>query len=1068
MICQAEIRLLALFCTALACPAQTVQGMIAGHVIDSVTGAPVVNARITVSNLSINLTQSAPTNSSGDYTATALPPGTYHVRVSADRYQPQEAYSLELPVSGVIDLNFQLRPLSDVWESGRYRSVLLPNSESVLTFFGPDVDASLSEVPRDSAGTTVALEASVSQVVDPIVLNALPLSGRDVYTLLVTQPAVTADTTTSRGLGLAINGQRPTASDFLLDGFENNNYLLTGPQTMVAPEAVQEYRISTSAFSAEYGRTAGYLANAVTRAGGNQWHGLAYVYIKNDALDANDFQNNTKGLGRPPLKEYEPGYQTGGYLRKNSLYVSSAFDALISHGSGDPVSLTLPTTEFVSAFTNPGSIARTLLQKYPSGVRRSNTDLSVSATTQPPVTVDHYLALERLDHIAGDGAHRQMLRVAYAKLDRPDFIWSPYKEFISGLGEPSLNLALSATDVLSPTINLETKVGLSTDDLFWNRAHPEIPTLISSEDGTSLPGSPAFYAFRSRSDNIELLENVSWVWGRHLFKAGGGLLLRRLSGYLTAGAGGEYTFNSLIEFGLDKPESLTVSLARQALPRLSLPSFDRSYRYEQFDFFAQDTFRVTTRLALNYGIRYENFGAPVNTAAEKDATVILGVGSDFAERLATSSVAFPAPGNQQLYKADNKDWAGRFGFSYSPRSVGDTVLHGAFGIFYDRPFDSLWQTTSNNNFILPTLSTGPGAVNYLSPMSQILPSLAGQLVVSDFPYPTMFRPDLKSPYVESYFLGVQQRLSTNLTLDVNGLGALGRRLITTDEVNRPYGVHNANLPLIEYRANQGSSDYYALTALLNARFSRGQLQVAYTWSHSIDNQSDPLTGEFFDLGFAGINPTRSATTMAAFTRQFDSSGDRGSSDFDQRHNFVFYSTWNLPAPSGRRWAVVLLQDWKVSQLAAFRTGEPYTVIAGSSVEFVDNRANLVNEPAAANANVPGGKLLLNGSAFRVPAPGQVGNLGRNSLYGPGLYNADVSLSRSVRVAALGESGRLVLRADAFNVLNHANLNNPNSVLGSQGFGVASYGRQGFDTGFPALTPLNERGRELQLMLRVEF
>ncbi len=199
-------------------------------------------------------------------------------------------------------MNFQLRPLNAVWESGQYRSVFLPGSKTIVTFYGPDVDSSRSGTFEATQGRRGALESTVSQVIDPSQVRDLPLAGRDVYTMLVTQPGVTADTGTARGLGLAINGQRPSSSNFMLDGLENNNYLVTGSLTPIAPEAIDEYRVSTNNFSAEYGRTSGYLANAVSRSGGNRFHGIGYFYLKNDALNANGFQENLAGLKRTPVK----------------------------------------------------------------------------------------------------------------------------------------------------------------------------------------------------------------------------------------------------------------------------------------------------------------------------------------------------------------------------------------------------------------------------------------------------------------------------------------------------------------------------------------------------------------------------------------------------------------------------------------------------------------------------------------------------------------------------------------------------------------------------------------------
>ena len=197
-----------------------------------------------------------------------------------------------------LDIDFRLRPISDVWESGQYRSVFLPGTQTIVTFYGPDVDTSRSGTFEGQQGKRGTLESAVSAVIDANEIERLPLAGRDVYTMLVALPGVTADAGTSRGLGVSVNGQRPSASNFLLDGVENNNYLITGPLTAEAPEAVQEYRISTNNYSAEYGRTAGFVANAVSRGGSNQFHGIGYWYLKNAALNANGFQENLAGISR--------------------------------------------------------------------------------------------------------------------------------------------------------------------------------------------------------------------------------------------------------------------------------------------------------------------------------------------------------------------------------------------------------------------------------------------------------------------------------------------------------------------------------------------------------------------------------------------------------------------------------------------------------------------------------------------------------------------------------------------------------------------------------------------------
>jgi len=218
------------------------------------------------------------------------------------------------------------------------------------------------------------------------------------------------------------------------------------------------------------------------------------------------------------------------------------------------------------------------------------------------------------------------------------------------------------------------------------------------------------------------------------------------------------------------------------------------------------------------------------------------------------------------------------------------------------------------------------------------------------------------------------------------------------------------------------------------------------------------------------------TGRSAFARQFDSRADRGNSDFDQRHNLVIYSYWDLPAVAQTSKFGAALRNWKVAELAAFRTGFPYTVTAASNAIFgagqiINNRADVIDPAravAGAGTSVPGGQILLNGAAFQNPSPSQLGNTGRNAFRGPGLYNVDVSLSRSFGLKYLGEAGRLAVRVEAFNFLNHANLGNPDSLITSPTFGMAFYGRQGKQSGFPAVSPLNETARQVQLSIKIEF
>lgn len=1074
-------------CLSTLLRAQSTQGLISGRVLNSVTGRPIQGAVITYSTPSLVTSGKFASDGSGYYFLPLLSAGFYNIRVSAGQYQSAEVQQIELPVAGRIQLDVKLRPLNDVWEAGEFRSVFLPGSKTIVTFYGPDVDSSRSGSFNALQGRRGTLDTSASYVIDPNQLESLPLSGRDAYTMLVSLPGVTSDGGTARGLGLSAAGQRPSSSNYLLDGVENNNYLVTGPLSPVAPEAIEEYRISTNNYSAEYGRTAGFVANAVTRAGSNRYHGTAYAYLKNDALNANDFADNLAGLPRPPEKEDHIGYQAGGPVWpkgvvRNRLFWSSALEWQYSFSTLPTQTFALPTTNFIAAFNLPATrIARQLLENYAPPAVQSN--LAVAAyTATPPVETRRTVALERLDYTAPGGKDRFLARLALNRLSEPDFIWTPYKDFVSGLYQNTWAIAGNWMRTWTPRVTSELKFSYSDDILYWDRAHDQIPTL-SSSDGTLLPGSPAFYAYKNHNRIAETIFSTVWTRNRHVISSGAGLLLRQNNGYLASGRDGQYIFSNALNFAFDRPQYFRASIDRlTATP--TPPNFDRQYSYPETYFFAQDSFRATNRLTLNFGVRYDRYGTPTNTGQFKDTTVQLGPGSNFTSRLASAVLVRPAGGDQSLYGADNGNFAVRLGFSWDPMGGGKTVIRGGYGIFYDRPFDNLWQNLRNNGITLPLFTVNIPGLNYLMPVRGAVPLFSGQPQNSDFPGLTIVDPNLRNGYAQDFFMGVQRQVTASLALDVTATGSLGRRLITTDTVNREFtttvgtGRPNESLPDIAYRSSQGISDYYAMAAHLRYRLRTLSVIGAYTWSHAIDNQSDPLIGDFFDLNFTNIGTAGAIRAKSTFTTQYNSNGDRGNSDFDQRHNLVLQGIWTVLPGSwlGRQWVA---KGWQLAGLAAFRSGSPYSVEsvvysapAYGSGQVQNQRADLLSPSTASYRSplpAPGGVYLLNPAAFAVPANDSIpGNSGRNAFRGPGIYNMDLSLSRAFSLHRVREGAVLTFRADAFNALNHANLNNPANLFGSPTFGLATYGREGRASGFPAAAPLNERARQVQFSVKVGF
>ena len=1068
--------------------AQTTQGFIAGTVLEADSKKPLSRAVVRYvrrEDEAIADQGETHTNSQGFFAFSFLSPGVYQVRVCAldcntlTGFQPQEIYGLELFVAARLEVNFALRKLTDVWKEGIQQGLYQDSTTAILHYYASDVaelrSAYIQLVPYLSS----QMGATVSYVVDPASIANLPLNGRDVYTALVLQPGVTADTGTARGLGISVNGQRPTASNYMLDGVDNNNALVTGPLTLLVPETMQEYRISTSSWSAEYGGTAGFLANATTRAGGAAWHGVTYFNLKNDALSANTFQNNAHGLARTPFKEDQYGFQAGGPVWRQKLFFSAGMDAYRSRSYEAPEDVNVPSPlACATQFCQHGGAADILSQSFPTPASDpGNGTITTLKGIRPTVSVNRYLGLARADYTAG--RRHFMLRTAISRFDWPDFIWNPYPQFTSGLTQPFSGVAFDYIDSIGANLTQDLRAGWSRNTTRWDRPYPDVPTLVVEDPRVNplyLPGSQLFYGLRASYRNYQLNDSWSWLRGRHIVKFGGGFLLRNLDS--TIGTDAEVTFANVNSFFFDEPNGYSAGVDRTSA-QLKQPIYGRSYRNTQFSFYGEDTWRLG-HLSLNVGLRYENFGVPVNTGVVKDTLVQLGTGTSFPERIHTATLSVPRPGDQKLWSADNKDFAPRFGFAWDPGGVAP-LLRGGYGIFFDRPFDNLWDTQANSVLVpgAPFECSGFQCSNYLSGPEAMLPLFQGQKFAKTFPLLTLIDPKLRSGYAQSYFFGLQKHLSDSWEVEVNTLGALGRRLVTTDVVNRPGDPwYNANLQAeIQWRSNQGVSNYNALAVVARYRSRRGTLQAAYTWSHSIDNQSDPLAGDYFDLYFTNITATNPSSTQAAFTQEFNSHGDRASSDFDQRQNLVFYSWWELPSARPTGVLGALTREWHFSQMAAFRAGFPYSVRSAATGSLLNQRSDIVlPNQIWASAGTPaaaGSVAVLNRAAFADPAFGVVGNSGRNAFRGPGLWNIDLSVSRSFPLPFLGESTRALLRADFYNAFNHANLNNPDSLYcpnptACPEFGQASYGRVGYNTGFPALTPLNETPRQIQIIVKVEF
>jgi hypothetical protein len=1070
--------------------AQSTQGVILGRIVDSITGQAVKSASIECVNAETRRVFSANSGPLGFYAVPALSPGVYAVTVTEKDHQTQQARIVHVTVASRVELNFRLRPLSDLWEAGRFGTWRMPGQQRTLAQYGPDVDTSRIAVFTVNNPATSPLDTSRSDVIGQFAIANLPLTGRDVYTMLLLLPGVTADTGTARGLGFSTYGQRPSSSEYLLDGADNNALQTTGPLNTAAPEFIQEYRVSVGSFTAEYGRTSGFIANAITRGAGNDWHAMGFFYLENRFLNANGFQENASGFARAPMTQVEGGFTGGGPIIRRKLLVSGGLDVLRTKSLADPQWFALPTASFIQS-TSPSSYSGAFLRQFPLALAPAGPGDAELVSTAPPTDFSRSDVYARADY-APNARNRVSTHFLRDALDEPQFLYSPYADSSTPYRQTSLSIAADWTRHISAAFLNELRASRTGDSIRFESPASSVPQLtLFANAGLTLngqtypiilPGPQNPYNYRNRGASWDMADTLTSARRRHLWKAGAGVFQRSVALNLAFTPGGYLLFPNFDNFARGIPNEFQVEVDRYA-PGFAPVQPDRNYRYRQAYGFAQDSVRLTDKLTLDLGLRYEWYGSPVNTGATKDTLIALGSGAGGIQSALISATAVtPSSGQQTFYSRAGANLAPRVGLAWDITGSGKTIARASYGIFYDRPFDNLWENAIQNRYLTAAFQMFAAPLAPGSDAAAI--AAAGKYTSSSqLVNGLVFQPGFRAPRVQHAFVGLQRAIHEWISLEGDAIASRGRALITTDIVNRaltlpqsadnPFGYLNPAFSQLDYRANQGKSQYAALSGTVQFRRRTLLAQFSYTWSHSQDNQSEPLANAFFDLN--QFSQQGSAPSFfSAFTKQFDSNADWASSDFDQRRNFVFYAAWSPALPPRATWLNRALRNWTVAGLAAKRSGMPFSVYANQTTGFTS--ALIVNERADLLAGVqpsisapgPGGRYLLNSAAFISPA-GAVGNTGRNEFTGPGLFSADASVARAFPLP-VRESARLILRADAYNVLNHANLNNPDSRWspGSATFGLALAGRVEGASGFPLLLPLRESARIVQLMARFEF
>lgn len=1033
-------------------------------VITNDAGTPLAAVEVTVTQTETGLARSSRTNARGECFFGGLPRGLYSLRAELAGYRSSEIQGIELRVGG--------------------------KHEERLVLSSPLPVEKLPELPPAQALPVETVASSVSVVVDESKILQLPLASRNIYSLFLLQPGVTSQGgIVRRGLSFSVHGQRVSGSNYRLDGVDNNNIVFTGPATPASAEAIQEFRMVNSSFSAEEGRATAFVAQAVTRSGSNRFGGSLFEYVSNDKLDANTFQNNASGDEKSALRRNQFGLSLTGPIRRNRTFFSGVLE-LSRLRYGTQTAAFVPTPSFIESLPE-GSLAQRLLRETPPlrpGEATGNPDVGL-LRVQAPSRIDTNFLTGRIDHHFQGGADRLGLRYTAASTEeeRAEF-FTGYPDLQPTDDFKSHNVMLGWNRSFRNEMINDLRVGWSRERIWLRRPYDYVPVL-QGFDGVSLPSSPRQAAERENNNVLQVSDSLAWRKGRSAITVGFEYR-RNISSGTSLGIetwayggvarlpDGLYLFPDLASFGQGIPDSFDTGVDRSSSGQLRRPDLYRKYQSNEYAFFVQNDIKLNSRLSLNVGLRYEYFGIPGSSDPSQDLNFYFGPGASLGEKIAGGALR-PVSENTgdlkgRMYRRDLWNFAPSVGIAWDPFGTGRTIVRAGYAFALDRIFDTLRDLRSNTIHVAGC----PIECQFVIPVEAALP-LLDQDLANHLPPPDVVQlgDKLRTPYAQNWYFGVQQNLTQNTILEVGHAGSVGRKLISRDLLNRlvpdPLQQPNPGYGEITYLSNAGNSNYLSLEMAVRRRFARGlQFQTSYTYSHAIDNQSD---------NFEGIRtgPDPLDFALATFTREMDPRVDRGNANFDQRHNLIFNAIWQVPGPrSASWWSRWLANGWTASVIGAYRTGFPVTAIGTTSAADPDgnyradglrnNRLDMIGRTE--RTAVPGGVQWLNPADFQ-PVMGRVGNLGRGSLAGPGFWNHDFALLKSIPVS---ERVRVQFRAEFYNLFNHANLSTPASIYGSSvpgpgdpGFGIASYGVNRSFSRFGDL-PLESAARRIQLALRIEF
>ena len=1033
--------------------------MIAGLVTDP-TGAIVPAVTITAT-ADTGVTIQTRTNAEGHYVLAPLVIGLYRVSI--------EVPGFRRAASDVIQVHANTRARLDVQlELGAVNDTIAVRRPAPL-------------LQTDTS--------SLSHTIGASLIEQLPMNGRN-FSQLATLAAgvLPAFGHVQRESGFNSHGQWAVQNNFLLDGVDNNSQVM-GIQDRKAQvlvpniDAIQEFQVQTSNYTAEFGRGAGAVVNVSIKSGTNVIQGTAHEFFRHDIFDARDafdyFDRSGDGKADPnALQQHQFGFTIGGPIRKSRTFYFASLE-ISSVNTEENRLLTVPALGERDGMFDPRVVVirdPATSAPFPGNtIPRDRWD-AVAARLLGLWPTPNFEGTTRANH-SSNPAHERLRSQYDVRLDHMFssrdrmFVRGSWMDFSGerlgsfpapGIGggnndfarddNTAYNVALSETHVFGSSVVHEIRLGvnsLRTNKQPLGRGYPnedyglhvESPSAIEGLSRINLGGALSYaplgeFQFNPNdktAGTFQVLDNLSIARGAHTIKTGADLRWVRSDSIGAQFARGIFTFNGRFTGSSFGDFLLGMTSGRQ----LSTVQFG-NLRERDYMFYAQDDWRIARQLTLNLGLRYELASPRFDTLDRMSALDP----SVFPEVLVIRAGEFGRSwSDRALVRTDTNNWAPRIGLAYQPAQVW--TARAAWGLFYGTPKGVGPAVHLLNNWPESREVTVPSTAS--SSAGQLADGIDASLLGSSTQMPTnlswsIWSPDFTTPTISQWNLSVQRQLGPSWVVTTAYVGSSSRHLQRLYNMNaagpgdsRTEGERRMipSLGAITMAASLGSASYHGLQTTMDKRLSHGwQGSLSYTWSHSIDDVLELAGGE----GNVVIQDWRNLR------------GDRGNSGFDRRHRLVAHAGVDLPFGAGRRWLQsggplgLLLGDWQVSAIVSAQSGAYFDVTVldptnrlGVTVGSSVWRPDLVGDPTVAH---PTADAWLNPAAFAIPQNAdrsyRYGDLGRNTLLGPGYFNLDAGLTKDIR---LGGTRRLQVRWEVFNLTNHPSFGLPNAELGSTDFGT---------------------------------